>query len=82
MPSAKVKGRSGPIAFTLSMECLLVKKLPEGPEWVYELKLDGYRAQVIRETDGVRLLSRNAKILASAFPTSSPLSLTRSCRTP
>ena len=50
-----------PILFTPPMECLLVKTLPEGPEWVYELKLDGYRTQAIREADGVRLLSRNGK---------------------
>jgi bifunctional non-homologous end joining protein LigD len=26
------------------MECALVSKLPEGPDWTYEVKLDGYRA--------------------------------------
>jgi bifunctional non-homologous end joining protein LigD len=26
------------------MECLAVPKLPDGPGWVYEIKLDGYRA--------------------------------------
>ena len=56
------------IPFTPPMECLLVKKLPDGPEWVYELKLDGYRAQAIREADGVRLLSRNGKDLSKRFP--------------
>jgi ATP-dependent DNA ligase len=25
------------------MLCLAVEKLPEGPAWQYELKLDGYR---------------------------------------
>jgi ATP-dependent DNA ligase len=49
-------------------ECLLVKRLPDGPEWVYELKLDGYRAQAIRELKGVRLLSRNRKDLSKRFP--------------
>lgn len=55
------------IPFTPPMECLTVKKLPDGPEWVYELKLDGYRAQAIREADGVRLLSRNGKDLGNRF---------------
>jgi len=50
------------------MECLPVKNLPDGPEWVYELKLDGYRTQAIREADGVRLLSRNGKDLGRRFP--------------
>ena len=57
-----------PIPFTPPMECLLVKKLPDGREWVYELKLDGYRAQAIREMDGVRLFSRNGKDLSERFP--------------
>ncbi len=32
------------------MECLAVSKLPEGPQWVYEIKLDGYRAGAIRSS--------------------------------
>ena len=31
-------------AFIEPMECLAVPKLPDGPEWVYEVKLDGYLA--------------------------------------
>jgi ATP-dependent DNA ligase len=30
--------------FIEPMECLAVPKLPDSPEWVYEIKLDGYRA--------------------------------------
>jgi hypothetical protein len=26
------------------MECALVPKLPDGPDWTFEAKLDGYRA--------------------------------------
>jgi ATP-dependent DNA ligase len=29
------------------MVCLSVEELPEGPDWEYELKLDGYRAIAI-----------------------------------
>ena len=56
------------IPFTPPMECLPVAKVPEGDSWVYELKLDGYRAQVIRDLNGVRLLSRNAKDLTRKYP--------------
>ena len=28
----------------LPMLLLRAKRLPEGPDWLYELKLDGYRA--------------------------------------
>jgi len=56
------------IAFTPPMECLPVTRLPEGTDRVYELKLDGYRAQAICEKDGVRLLSRNGKDLSKKYP--------------
>jgi ATP-dependent DNA ligase len=35
-------------AFVDPMECLPVSKLPEGPQWVYEIKLDGYRAVTVK----------------------------------
>ncbi len=51
------------------MECLLVSSLPEGPEWTYEIKLDGYRAQALCDGGDTRLLSRNGKDLGQRFPT-------------
>jgi ATP-dependent DNA ligase len=56
------------IPFTPPMECLPVAKIPEGDLWVYELKLDGYRAQAIRDRNGVRILSRNGKDLTRKYP--------------
>lgn len=50
------------------MECLPVARLPEGAEWIYELKLDGYRAQAIRDSEGIRVLSRNGKDLTRKYP--------------
>jgi bifunctional non-homologous end joining protein LigD len=37
-----------PAVFVEPMECLPVSKLPEGPQWVYEIKLDGYRAVAVK----------------------------------
>jgi ATP-dependent DNA ligase len=34
--------------FIDTMDCLPVSRLPEGPEWTYEIKLDGYRLEVCR----------------------------------
>jgi len=50
------------------MECLAVSKLPEGPQWVYEIKLDGYRAGAIRSRGSVAFYSRNGKSLNKKFP--------------
>ncbi|WP_442868731.1 ATP-dependent DNA ligase [Bradyrhizobium sp. CCBAU 21360] len=35
------------------------KQVPNGPDWIHEVKHDGYRMLVIREDERVRLLSRN-----------------------
>jgi len=56
------------IPFTPPMECLPVNELPDNPDWVYELKLDGFRGQGIRDKRGVHLLSRNGKDFAKKFP--------------
>jgi DNA ligase D-like protein (predicted ligase) len=46
----------------------LVDRLPEGDDWMYEVKLDGYRALVIKNGDHVQLRSRNDKDLTHAYP--------------
>jgi DNA ligase D-like protein (predicted ligase) len=56
------------IPFTPPMECLSVNEIPESPDWVYELKLDGFRGQGIRDKRGVHLLSRNGKDFSKKFP--------------
>jgi DNA ligase D-like protein (predicted ligase) len=55
-------------SFIEPMECLAVVKLPEGPQWVYEIKLDGYRAEAVRTADSIALYSRNGKSLNNKFP--------------
>jgi len=59
------------IQFTPPMECLPVSRIPEGDRWVYELKLDGYRAQAIRDGTGIPLLSRRGKDLTRKYPRAS-----------
>jgi bifunctional non-homologous end joining protein LigD len=43
-------------------------KVPAGPDWLHEIKYDGYRMMVIREQDGVRLISRGGNDWARRFP--------------
>src|ERR1700676_1648224 len=55
-------------SFIEPMECLSVSKLPEGHEWLWEIKLDGYRALGVRSGTGVTLFSRRRKSLNRQFP--------------
>ena len=50
------------------MECLPVRRIPEGDNWIFELKLDGYRARAISDGAGARLLSRRGKDLTKKYP--------------
>ena len=43
------------------------EKLPEGPDWAYELKLDGYRALAYIRNGDVRLISRTDNDLTDRF---------------
>jgi bifunctional non-homologous end joining protein LigD len=46
------------------MTAKVVNALPEGPEWLYEVKLDGYRALLMKHEGQVRIRSRNEKPLS------------------
>ena len=55
-------------AFVTPMAAQAVKALPEGVEWLYEPKLDGYRALLVKDEAQIRVLSRNEKDLTSMYP--------------
>jgi len=55
-------------SFVHPMLALSASSLPEGPEWEYELKLDGYRALAIKTGRQVQLRSRNDKDFRGRFP--------------
>ncbi|TPM59177.1 ATP-dependent DNA ligase [Mesorhizobium sp. B2-2-4] len=46
------------LKFIPPMEPELVDTPPEGGDWLHEVKFDGYRTQVIKDADGIRLLTR------------------------
>jgi bifunctional non-homologous end joining protein LigD len=55
-------------AFSVPMKCRLRASLPEGPQWAYEIKFDGYRALAVKDGPKVRLLSRNDREMRDKFP--------------
>ena len=54
--------------FVTPMAALAVEALPEGSEWSYELKLDGYRALIIKDGASIQIRSRNDKDLMQMYP--------------
>jgi ATP-dependent DNA ligase len=54
--------------FIETMDCLPVAKLPEGPGWTYEIKLDGYRLEVVRSAGKTTLYSRRQNVFNQKFP--------------
>jgi DNA ligase D-like protein (predicted ligase) len=54
--------------FIEPMECLATSKLPDGAKWVWEIKLDGYRAIAVKSRSRLTLLSRRNKSLNRKFP--------------
>jgi bifunctional non-homologous end joining protein LigD len=49
------------------MAAALVDVLPEGREWLYEAKFDGYRAIAIKDAARIRLLSRKGNDLSKDY---------------
>jgi bifunctional non-homologous end joining protein LigD len=49
------------------MTARLVDALPEGDDWVYEIKFDGYRALLLKDGDHVQIRSRNNKDLTATY---------------
>ena len=56
------------IRFVEPMYALAVRKLPEGPDWLYKIKFDGYRCLAGKDAGGVRLWSRRGNDFTSQFP--------------
>jgi bifunctional non-homologous end joining protein LigD len=55
--------------FLQPMTAQLVRALPEGDDWLYEVKFDGYRALLIKDDGRVSVRSRHDKDLTAAYPT-------------
>jgi len=50
------------------MYALAVQNIPEGKDWLYEVKFDDYRYLAGRDQKGVTLWSRRGNLFTSQFP--------------
>jgi bifunctional non-homologous end joining protein LigD len=50
------------------MSAHVVDMLPDGADWMYEVKFDGYRALLLKSGTDVRIRSRNDKDLTATYP--------------
>ena len=53
--------------FIETMDCLPVARVPEGAQWTYEIKLDGYRLEAIKSKGKVTVYSRRRNVLNAKF---------------
>ena len=57
------------LGFIEPMLAKTVHSLPAKGDWLYEVKLDGYRALVVKKRGQVTLFSRRGNALSRRFPT-------------
>jgi bifunctional non-homologous end joining protein LigD len=63
------------------MTARVVQALPEGADWIYEVKLDGYRALLLKDLDRVQVRSHNDKDLTASYPSVHAAALRLQART-
>jgi len=60
--------RAGKVRFIEPMYAKPVAELPEGNEWQYEIKFDGYCCLAGKTQKGVELWSRKGNLYTQQFP--------------
>ncbi len=69
LPAKKGRSAASPLPdFIPFATCLLVDRPPNGPDWVHEVKLDGWRLQIRVEDGKATLRTRNGHDYSSTFP--------------
>jgi DNA ligase D-like protein (predicted ligase) len=69
IPKTNKKASAERLQFIEPMYARAVQQLPEGKDWLYEVKFDGYRCLAGRDSIGVSLWSRRGNRFTDQFPT-------------
>jgi ATP-dependent DNA ligase len=67
MRSPRTREWRRPAGFIKSCQPTLSDKAPSGPQWLHEIKHDGYRIIACKSGDQVRLWSRNGRDWSKEF---------------
>lgn len=65
--TAQAVARLTAATFIETMDCLPVSTVPEGRQWTYEIKLDGYRLEAVKTKGKVTVYSRRHNVLNQKF---------------
>jgi bifunctional non-homologous end joining protein LigD len=65
--SPTASARQSKAGFIETMDCLPISKVPEGAQWTYEIKLDGYRLEAVKSKGEVTVYSRRRNVLNAKF---------------
>src|SRR6478672_3250501 len=65
--SRPLRSRSKPDGFILPCQPALADRPPSGPDWLHEIKFDGYRVIARKDGDRVRLWARTTSDYSKAF---------------
>jgi bifunctional non-homologous end joining protein LigD len=68
-PKARKGARAKVPEFVEPQLATLVDDLPEGPDWLFEMKFDGYRAQIAAAGADVKIYTRKGLDWTHRFPT-------------
>ena len=68
-PTREKVERASPPTWVKPQLAALVKKAPDGPDWLHEMKLDGYRMHARLDAGRVKIITRRGNDWTQKYPT-------------
>src|SRR2546423_6753142 len=71
-PTRRVVERTSLPAWVKPQLAALVKDAPDGPDWLHEIKFDGYRMHARLDAGRVQILTRRGNVWTDKYPAIAP----------